>query len=100
MLLAVPSLFCPVLRLSSLILCYCLLLGVPHNCETCYIARQLLEDTDHYLRCQPNLNQLGFQTISAFTSDKDNLEKMEQAALAYLANGGEAKLDELIQRLA
>ena len=64
------------------------------------IARQLLEDTDHYLRCQPNLNQLGFQTISAFTSDKDNLEKMEQAALAYLANGGEAKLDELIQRLA
>ena len=63
------------------------------------ISKQLV-GTENYLRFQPDLNQLGFADISAFTSDEDNLKKMEDAATAYLQNGGEVLLDQLIDRLA
>ena len=62
------------------------------------ISKQLV-GTENYLRFQPDLNQLGFADISAFTSDEDNLKKMEDAATAYLQNGGEVLLDQLIDRL-
>lgn len=62
-------------------------------------SKQLVGE-ENYLRFQPDLNQFEFGDISAFTSDPENLNKMKEAATAYLTDGGEALLDKLIDRLA